>query len=55
MVAIHFKFQISSMKTLELRVKVVSISGEGGERALSSERWAVSAISAEVCYLGAAP
>ena len=42
-------------KLKELRVKVVSILGEGGEGALSSERWGDPAILARVCQLRAAP
>ena len=43
------------LKLKELRVKVVSILGEGGEGVLSSERWGEPAISARVCLLRAAP
>ena len=42
-------------KLKELRVKAVSILGEGGEGALTSGRWGEPAMSARVCQLRATP
>ena len=42
-------------KLKELRVKAVSILGEGGEGALSSGRWGEPAMSVRVCQLRATP